>query len=34
VAALLITTEAMVGEKRERPEESLPVGGGTGEARF
>jgi chaperonin GroEL len=28
VAALLITTEAMVGEKRDSQERSLPVGGG------
>jgi len=34
VAALLITTEAMVGEKRDRPERSLPVGGGMGDGGF
>ena len=31
VAALLITTEAMVGEKRDGQERSLPVGGGMGD---
>jgi len=30
VAALLITTEAMIGEKRDNPDGSLPLGGGTG----
>ena len=34
VAALLITTEAMVGEKRDSPERSLPVGGGMGDGGF
>jgi chaperonin GroEL len=34
VAALLITTEAMVGEKRNGQESSLPAGGGMGEGGF
>ena len=34
VAALLITTEAMVGEKRDSQERSLPVGGGMGDGGF
>ena len=34
VAALLITTEAMVGEKQENREASLPAGGGMGDTRF
>jgi chaperonin GroEL len=34
VAALLITTEAMVGEKRDSQERSLPAGGGMGEGGF
>ena len=34
VAALLITTEAMVGEKRDSQEKSLPVGGGMGDGGF
>jgi chaperonin GroEL len=34
VAALLITTEAMVGEKRDSPERSLPAGGGMGDGGF
>jgi chaperonin GroEL len=34
VAALLITTEAMVGEKRDSQERSLPAGGGIGEGGF
>ncbi len=34
VAALLITTEAMVGEKRDTQERSLPVGGGMGGGGF
>jgi chaperonin GroEL len=34
VAALLITTEAMVGEKRGSPERSLPAGGGMGDGGF
>jgi chaperonin GroEL len=34
VAALLITTEAMVGEKRDGQERSLPVGGGMGDGGF
>jgi chaperonin GroEL len=34
VAALLITTEAMVGDKMDSPNGSLPVGGGRGETRF
>jgi hypothetical protein len=29
VAAILITTEAMIGEKRDNPDGWLPVGGGT-----
>ena len=34
VAALLITTEAMVGEKRDSQERSLPAGGGMGNGGF
>jgi chaperonin GroEL len=34
VAALLITTEAMVGEKRDNQERSLPAGGGMGNGGF
>jgi chaperonin GroEL len=34
VAALLITTEAMVGEKRDNQDRSLPVGGGMGGGGF
>jgi chaperonin GroEL len=34
VAALLITTEAMVGEKRDSQERSLPAGGGMGDGGF
>jgi len=34
VAALLITTEAMVGEKRDSQEKSLPAGGGMGDGGF
>jgi chaperonin GroEL len=34
VAALLITTEAMVGEKRDNQDKSLPVGGGMGDGGF
>jgi chaperonin GroEL len=34
VAALLITTEAMIGEKRDNPERSLPAGGGMGDGGF
>jgi chaperonin GroEL len=34
VAALLITTEAMVGEKRENQDGSLPAGGGMGGTGF
>ena len=34
VVALLITTEAMVGEKRDSPERSLPAGGGMGDGGF
>jgi chaperonin GroEL len=34
VAALLITTEAMVGEKRNSQEGSLPAGGGMGDGAF
>jgi chaperonin GroEL len=34
VAALLITTEAMVGEKRDSQEGSLPAGGGMGDGGF
>ena len=34
VAALLITTEAMVGEKRDSQERSLPAGGGMGDGAF
>jgi chaperonin GroEL len=34
VAALLITTEAMVGEKRDSQERSLPAGGGMGDSGF
>jgi chaperonin GroEL len=30
VASILISTEAMIGEKRDNPNGSLPVGGGTG----
>jgi chaperonin GroEL len=34
VAALLITTEAMVGEKRDNQDGSLPAGGGMGDTGF
>jgi len=34
VAALLITTEAMVGEKRDSQDKSLPAGGGMGDGGF
>jgi chaperonin GroEL len=34
VAALLITTEAMVAEKRDNQERSLPAGGGMGDRGF
>jgi chaperonin GroEL len=34
VAALLITTEAMVSEKRDSQERSLPAGGGMGDGAF
>jgi len=34
VAALLITTEAMVSEKRNIQEGSLPTGGGMGDGAF
>jgi len=34
IAALLITTEAMVGEKRDSQEGSLPAGGGMGDGGF
>jgi chaperonin GroEL len=34
VAALLITTEAMVSEKRNSQEGSLPAGGGMGDGAF
>jgi chaperonin GroEL len=34
VAALLITTEAMVGEKRDNQDGSLPAGGGMGDGGF
>jgi chaperonin GroEL len=34
VAALLLTTEAMVGEKRDSQEDSLPAGGGMGDGGF
>ena len=34
VAALLITTEAMVSDKRDSPERSLPAGGGMGDGGF
>ncbi len=34
VAALLITTEAMVGEKRDSQGGSLPAGGGMGDGGF
>jgi chaperonin GroEL len=34
VAALLITTEAMIGEKRENQDGSLPAGGGMGDTGF
>jgi chaperonin GroEL len=34
VAALLITTEAMVGDKRDSQERSLPAGGGMGNGGF
>jgi chaperonin GroEL len=34
VAALLVTTEAMVGEKRDNQDGSLPAGGGMGDTGF